>query len=343
MIPMPRAHDLLWLVLTASCPMSTPDDASQRQGDGSGVAPIGEEQALGERRVRAVLWPDLRGTPYVAADAAHVAATEALVAAAVEHAVGDTDAARLPELAHAAGMVVERWRIDGQPYLALLEGPSASGSTGAFVLHVGPRVTAGPERILQAPHAFHDVGTGELALAVFLAAPGGFRGLFTNTRHRYVQADGRKQKRAHNPADVCHNDAHPFVAATMGAVHALGQVEVVQLHGFGEDVLRDQPEVWAVVSNGDPEGESARAAEVTDALRRAFGATFVRYPEEAADLGGTTNVIGQRVRAEPPASFLHLELSSEFRSELQRRPNGPARLAAALGSPSAHPEAAPAP
>ena len=129
----------------------------------------------------------------------------------------------------------------------------------------------------------------------------------------------------------------------MGAGRARGHVEVVQLHGFGEDVRRDQPEVWAVVSNGDPQGESARVAEVTDALRRAFGAPFARYPEEAADLGGTTNVIGHRVRAEPSAGFLHLELSAEFRDELERRPNGPSRLAAALGSVASQSEAARAP
>jgi hypothetical protein len=346
-IPMPRAHELLWLVMTASCLMSNPDDASHRH-DGSGaVAPIRDEQALSEREVRAALWPRLRGTPYVAADAARVAATEALVAAAVAHALGQTDAARLPELAHAAGLVVERWRIDGRQYLALLEGAEVRGSTGAFVLRVGPPAQAGPERILQAPHVLHDVGTGELGLAMFLAAPGGFRGLFTNTLHRYAQPDGRKQKRAHNPSDVCHNDAHPFVAATMGAVRALGHagmVEVVQLHGFREDHPdREQAELGAVVSDGDPEGGSVRVAAVADALRQALGTSVGRYPEDVDDLGGTTNVIGLRVRAEPSAGFLHLELSSTLRTELLRRPDGPLRLAAALGTGAPHPEATEAP
>lgn len=340
MITMPRLHSLLWLATAAGCVMGNHDDGAQRRGDLGPVVPIGDEQVLGERRVRAALWPELRGTSYVAPDAARVAATQALVEAAVVHALGDADATALPELAHAAGMVVERWRIDGRPYLALLEAPAVRGSTGAFVLRVGPRTRSGPERLLQAPHAFYDVGTGELALALLLAAPGGFRGLFTNTLHRYVQADGRKEKRDENPADVCHNDAHAFVAATVGAVRALGEVEVVQLHGFGEDhVLHDRPDAWAVVSAGDPDGGSARVAAVVDALHQAFGASFARYPEDVDDLGGTTNVIGRRVREEPSAGFLHLELSSAFRKQLRKRPDGPSRLAAALGAGPARVEA----
>lgn len=345
MIAMPRPHSLLWLVTATSCPMSNPDDGSQRRDDAAEIVPIGEERALSERRVRAELWHERRGTAYVAPDDERVAATQALMEAAVAHALGETDAARLPELAHAAGLGVERWRIDGRQYLALLERPATRGSVGAFLLRVGPRTRSGPERLLQAPHVFHDVGTGELGLSVLLAAPDGFRGLFVNTLHRYVQADGTKQKRDRNPADVCHNDAHAFVAATVGAVRALGHVEVVQLHGFGEDheLPPERLTTWAVVSAGDPEGGSARVAEVVEALRGAFGASFARYPEDLGDLGGTTNVIGRRLRAEPEASFLHLELSSAFRKHLRRRPDGPAHLAAALGAGPAEPEAAEAP
>lgn len=346
MIAVPRPHALLWLVTAASCLMSNHDDGAQRHGSTTAIAPIRDERALSERQARKELWGhERRGTAYVAADAERVAATQALVESAVAHALGEADATELPELAHAAGMVLERWRIDGRPYLVLLERPEVRGSTGAFVLRVGPRTRSGPERLLQAPHVFHDVGTGELGLAALLAAPDGFRGLFVNTLHRNVQADGTKERRDQNPADVCHNDAHPFVAATMGAVRTLGHVEVVQLHGFGEDHVLppDRQATRAVVSAGDLEGGSARVTAVVDALQRTFGGSFARYPEDLGDLGGTTNVIGRRVRAEPRAGFLHLELSSEFRKHLRRQPEGPARLAAALGAGPAEPEAAEVP
>lgn len=329
-----KVHALAWLLGATGGPGCN-DDAAPRAGTvpTEAVVPLGEEQAPSERRMKAALWPNLRGTPYAAPTAARVAATEALVSAAVAHALGEADEHRLPALAHEAGFVVERWRFDGHRYLALLEGPAARGSTGAFVLRVGPRAPAGGELILQAPHAFHDVGTGELALAVFLAEPERFRGLFTNTLHRYVQADGTKQKRADNPADVCHNDAHAFVAATLAAARALGSAEVVQLHGFGDDhVIEDRPGAWAVVSAGDEAGGSPRVAAVAEALRREFGGDVARYPEDVDELGGTTNVIGRRVRAEPSARFLHLELSAAFRAELLRRRDWPPRLAAILGA-----------
>lgn len=335
----------MWLLATAGGLGCNHDDPAPRAGTvpTEAVTPLGDEQPLGVRRVKAALWPNLRGTPYTAPTAARVAATEALVSAAIAHALGEADASRLPALAHEAGLVVERWRIDERSYLALLEGPTARGTTGAFVLRIGPRAANGTEQLLQAPHAFHDVGTGELALAVFLAAPERFRGLFTNTLHRYAQADGTKEKRADNPADVCHNEAHAFVAATMGAVRALGRVEVVQLHGFGADhVIEARPDAWAVVSAGDAAGGSPRIAAVAEALRRSFGATIARHPEDVDELGGTTNAIGRRVRAEPSAHFLHLELSAAFREALLRRPEWHPRLAAALGA-SEPPEAVEAP
>lgn len=334
MSDMPRARDLLWLTTTASCMLAGgPDDASPGGGSTptAHVAPIGAEQEVAARAVRAQLWPQLRGTPYAAPDEARITATDALFHAAATHALGLGGTERLPELAHTAGFVVERWRIGGHHYLALLEGPAIRGSAGSFVLRVGP--SEGPERLLQAPHAFHDLGTGELALEIFLADPTGFRGLFTNTLHRYVQDDGHKRKQdgENNPADVCHNEAHAFVAATMGVVRAVGAMEVVQLHGYADDhVLPDRPDAQAVVSTGAQEDATGRVAAVAAALQQSFGVTVVRYPEDVNDLGGKTNVIGRRVRKEPNVGFLHIELSSTFRQELRRRNDAPTRFAAAL-------------
>ena len=72
--------------------------------------------------------------------------------------------------------------------------------------------------------------------------------------------------------------------------------------------------------------------EVATALQRDFGVAIARYPEDVELLGGTTNVIGQRVRSIPDATFLHLELSSNFRTKLRQKPEWSRRFAAALVS-----------
>jgi hypothetical protein len=344
---MPRPRNLLWVTTATSCLLAGgPEDGTQPRRDPTDAAagaPLGPEQALGTRRVRAALWPNLRREPYRALAPEQVAAAGELLAAATRYATGSGDAEPLSALALAAGLVLERWEIEGHHYIAVLEGPATRGSVGSFVLRIGPKGEHGPERVLQAPHAHFDVGTGELALQLLLAQPTRFRGLFTNTLHRYMQADGHKERRDFNPADVCHNDAHAFVAATAGAVAALGVVEVIQLHGYGEEqAAAVRPELWAIVSNGDAERGVPRVTEVATALTQGFDEPIARFPEDVAELGGTTNVIGRRVRAAPGASFLHLELSSDFRQALRRHPDWPERFAAALTRPEDR-EPAPSP
>ncbi|MCX4245300.1 hypothetical protein [Paraliomyxa miuraensis] len=331
---MTRSREILWFATAASCVLAGRDDAAH-EGRGSTpveqVATVGDEQEMSLRSIRGTLWPQLGRTPYVAPDAARLEATEAALHAATLHALGLASLEPVPRIAHAAGLVVERWRVGRHHYLALLERSSERGSTGAFLLRIGP--PSGPERLLQAPHAFHDLGTGELALEILLAEPASFRGLFTNTMHRYVQLDGdkRKQEGEDNPSDVCHNDAHAFVAATMGVVRAVGAIEVVQLHGYADDhVLPDRPEARAVVSAGADDDGGPRVEAVAAALQDALGVPIARYPEDVAELGGVTNVIGRRLRREPSASFLHIELSGMLRKELRRRDGAAARFAAAL-------------
>ncbi|MEM7158552.1 MAG: hypothetical protein AAF799_37275 [Myxococcota bacterium] len=335
---MPRARNLLWVTTTASCLLAGgPDEASQRQRGSSHATDPGErlgpERDMSARQARAALWPNLRGQGYEAASTEHVEATQQLLAATMTYATGSTDGQALPQLALAAGLLLQRWKIDEHHYLAILEGPDGSGRTGAFLLRLGPPPADGRERLLQAPHAFFDMGTGRVTLDVLLARPADFRGLATNTLQRYVQPDGTKKKSARNPADVCHNHRHPFVAATVGMAEASDALEVIQLHGFGDDrTIPELPEAWAIVSAGSLDPGWPRVTAVATALERDFGVTIARYPEDVELLGGTTNVIGQRVRSIPDATFLHLELSSNFRTKLRQKPEWSRRFAAALVS-----------
>jgi len=333
MSTIPRMPMLLWLSTTVSCMLASSPDEGPTRGRGSSHARQVEtsmiESELQVRQIHAALWPKARGRAYVAPSRERRAAIQALLEVALAFALGQVDEPQLLERLAPSGLRLQRWKIEGHSYLAVLEGPELAGSVGAFVVRMGPASES--ERLLQAPHAYFDLGTGRLALEMFLAEPRGFRGLFTNTMHRHMQADGQKNHRDFDPADVCHNDAHAFVAATMGAVEMLGGVEVIQLHGFSDDhVFSERPGTRAIVSAGTRGGGVARVTAVAERLRRGLGESVARYPEDVSELGGTANVIGRRLRTRSGASFLHIELSQALRREIRRDSAKAARLAAAL-------------
>jgi len=323
---------LLWLSTTASCMLASGPEEGPTRGRGSSHAQVETsmiERELHVRQIQAVLWPKARGRAYVAPSRERRAKIQALLEVALAFALGQADEPQLLERLAPSGLLLQRWKIEGHSYLAVLEGPELRGSVGAFVVRMGPASES--ERLLQAPHAYFDLGTGRLALEMFLAEPRGFRGLFTNTMHRHMQADGQKNHREFDPADVCHNDAHAFVAATMGAVELLGGVEVIQLHGFSDDhVFSERPGTRAIVSAGTRGGGVARVTTVAEELGRGLGESVARYPEDVSELGGTANVIGRRLRTRSGASFLHIELSQALRREIRRDSGKLARFAAAI-------------
>ena len=238
------------------------------------------------------------------------------------------DAAPLAAEAAAIGMRIERWTVDGADYWVLIEHPERRRGTGAYLFRTG--VTdedRGPAILLEAPHAEFDQGTGEIAGELFFHPPPGKRpvALFLNTMHRYQVEPGRKQKRADNPADVAHNPDHMFNAATDAAAAALGDVEVIQLHGFANSL--DEAEDAAlpagtlmVVSAGDRRGSSPLSSAIAAALKKLFGEGVRRYPEESKALGATTNAQGRTLAARAGARFVHIESSAEMRKELRASP-----------------------
>lgn len=215
--------------------------------------------------------------------------------------------------AHTAGFAIERWRFAEETYLALVE--KRRRGAGAYLFRVGPALPI----LLQAPHADHDQGTGELALALFLAPPLGAapRAVFLSTAHRYVDAQGRKG-RNNNLADVCHNPVHLFQVATEAAATFQPTLAVIQLHGFGETDGEAEPRSMdIVVSAGRKSGSTETSRRVADALRRTLGDGVHRYPEDVKTLGATTNVQGRMLRSLfPHARFVHLELSATLRRRL---------------------------
>jgi hypothetical protein len=230
--------------------------------------------------------------------------------------------------AQAIGMRIESWDVDGQTYWVLCEAPQRRRGTGAYIVRVG--VADGDERpaiLLEAPHSDFDQGTGEIAGELFFHPPAGKRprALFMNTMHRYQIEPGRKQKRPDSPADVAHNPDHMYNAATDAAAAKLGDVVVIQIHGFADSI--DDSEDAAlpagtlmVVSAGDKRGSSPLSSAIAAALRGAFGDGVRRFPEESRALGATTNAQNRTLAARPGARFIHVESSAEMRKELRASP-----------------------
>jgi hypothetical protein len=235
-----------------------------------------------------------------------------------------------------AGMTLEVWTVGDTTLWALVEAPAARRGAGAYLFRAGVApADLRPAILLEAPHADHDLGSGDIAAALFVAPPGPKRprALFVNSIHRYQLEPGRRQRGDDNPADVAHNPDHLFSAATDAAAAALGDVVVIQIHGFAEgaeggddgadagvDAPRLPPGTLLVISAGDRRGSSPTTTALAAELNKAFGPGVRRFPEEAGALGATTNVQGRLLAAHPGARFVHLELAAELRKQLRASP-----------------------
>jgi hypothetical protein len=235
--------------------------------------------------------------------------------------------ARLEALASRASAIelrLERWRVDGERFVALLEAPERRRGFGAYLFHVAPPRGGRPELLLQAPHVYHDLATEVIAATLFFRRhPGPWpRALFTNTIHRYASDSGQRIKRKDAPADVCHNPQHAFQAATAAVATTLRPLVVLQLHGFANVTVDDESGgsipsgTAAVVSSGDRKGSSPRVAALARALSVQLKGV-VRFPEQVGALGATTNVQGAMLTEHRGAEFIHIELSAELRQRLR--------------------------
>jgi hypothetical protein len=297
---------------------------------------------LAPEDVRAELWP--RPSPaFVAMTADERAELGAMVAALARAAIAGGDLRALAARAVGIGFCVEIWRVRGRVFWALREQPEQRRGAGAYIVRPGPRPDDGPEIVLQAPHAYFDLGTGNLAAALFFGEEGRgrARALFTNTAHRYMgggrptppavapgadapdegdESDGPVDA----PADVAHTAEHGFQVATERIVRVLDYVAVIQLHGFAD--RPDQPEI--ILSSG-ADHVPAHIATLASALGAIFE-RVLRYPDDIAELGGVTNVQGRMLAQYPRAHFVHVELSGTTRRRLGRTPALLARFADAL-------------
>jgi hypothetical protein len=278
------------------------------------------------------LWPEPAPVAYAAPDQAQSEALAELVRLLFAESAASSSGA-LSAAAARAGFTVQGWEVLGRRYLAATEEAGRRGGGGAYVVRVG--ASTGTPVILQAPHAFHDLGTERIALELLFAGEAWPRALFVNTVHRYLGPDGTRRRQAASPADPCHSPHHLFAVATAAALDVLPRAEVVQLHGFGDDPDETEAEAGVaqpemIVSGGRAALATPRSQVVADRLRAELGARVALFPVDISRLGATTNVQGRAILARGAAEFIHIEMSRTLREQLRRDPAARARLAAAL-------------
>lgn len=163
--------------------------------------------------------------------------------------------------------------------------------------------------LLQAPHQFYDLRTGEIAVALFQQGAG--KTLAMNSAHRYSQGK-----------DVSHTDwAHlpsaPLNAFTRAFLNAAANSTVVQIHGYAETKRQSSAgrQSDVIISSGQrwPHPSMLNFAEC---LQQNTDWAVLRYPQDIGELGGTTNVQGRLMNSLGNPRFIHLELSSKLRKTL---------------------------
>jgi hypothetical protein len=296
-------------------------------------APTLEELTLPD--ATRALWP---GHQQVTYQPPTTAALAALLEVAQALWLGvDADEPRVVDLAARAddaGYRLRRWRVGGREAWVLQERPDHEHGQGTYLFRVGAAGTSAGA-VLQAPHAYFDKQSGDIAAAIYFAAdaPPTLRALTTNSVHRYQVRPGVRKKARNSPTDVCHNPEHVFSHVT-DALLGQGARGIFQVHGFADrpsddDDDRDDaarpgaaadtapaPAMLAVVSAGGKQRPTGAARALAAALVQAFGPGVLTYPEQTKELGATTNAQAARVDAHAGAQFVHLELSSTLRLRL---------------------------
>ncbi len=282
----------------ATAKPDAPSGARGADDEGAGARPT--EGAL-DARLEVLRRGGRRSVAYAAPTADEERAYRAWFALALAKLDAD-----LPPPPPPDGFVVEV--IDGLWVL----GEAAGRARGAGAVALRPRPAV--EVLVEAPHTFFDIGTLPIARVAFERSRA--RALLVNTVHRYraqAPASGGDDEESSSASDVAHAERSFFLFAHEELTRALPRASAVQFHGFA---AAKAPGVAAIVSASTTSGP---AAQVAAAMRAVAGApSAVRlFPDEVRILGGTTNVEAAASRRAGRA-FVHVELASDAREQLQR-------------------------
>lgn len=218
------------------------------------------------------------------------------------------------------GFVLGPVTISGKAHMLVREAPDRLEGKGVYVVR-----QEGCPVLLQAPHRFKDLDTGDIA--ALLMQHQLFRAVAWNTAPRWYDEEGLRVD-----ADLAHIAISHFNAFGKAFARAAPSGRVVQIHGF-ERTKRTTIEgqsASAIVSAGINTPSTAARNLCTNLALEFVDETSLLYPEQAKELGGTTNENGKALREIGFGGFVHIELSREFRTRLLSEVDTSARFAACV-------------
>lgn len=219
--------------------------------------------------------------------------------------------------------LLRTWLVDQDPCsgcLLLREPAGRHEGTGWYL--IGPPSDVGPA--LQLPHAFRDLDTGRVGLALVREHP------FVAAAWNSVPRDTPLAEAA-GTADLAHLEQTLFTSFTEALALSGRVTRLIQLHGFARGKRRTpQGHSSHLILSDGTRVPGATVREAAACLRETVEPATRLYPVEVRELGGRTNVQGRIVRA-LGLPFLHVELSRELRRRLLEDAELRSRLYRCLG------------
>ncbi len=196
----------------------------------------------------------------------------------------------------------------GRRYAIAVQEPGGERSWGLYLVDRTEPVRV----VVEVPHPNYDLGTEEVGLALFRAAPGAV-----------LAIAGTHRGAANGAGDVAHRTESMFHAVATG--HADRGLPQVQLHGFA-DTSRRGTDVVLSPGAGEVSEPARRAAD----LMADTGLRVCRsWARDCGNLEGGRNAQGVHA-AEARAVFLHVEINRSVRDDRERWGEVVTALAAAL-------------
>lgn len=157
--------------------------------------------------------------------------------------------------------------------------------------------------MLQAPHQFYDIHTGEIADALF------------NDDKYQIKILNSSQRYSSKNADLAHQELSIFSAFAEVFTQLNSQAKIIQLHGFSAKKRKTNSGKYAdiIISNGT-EYPDNYLRELQVCHRDVLGLVTRIYGYDIFELGATTNKIGKRLNKKQAGQFIHIELSKESRN-----------------------------
>jgi hypothetical protein len=195
----------------------------------------------------------------------------------------------------------------GNGLTLVCEKSSSRRGGGAYLLRSG----AAANVVVEVPHSFHDIGSLDVGLGLFMRTNA--RALLVNTSHRFKGArcvdSGSDDADVGCASDMAHTTVSHFHAVHEGLLAADAGLMVVAVHGFAPragdpDVILSQANTVACWNGVADQLNVELPSHVT-----------MQYPEDIHELGGTTGAQAKQMQ-KMGGRMMHIELSKRLRTTL---------------------------